>query len=295
MDPDVALFARVVEAGSLSAAGRELGISPAMMSKRIARLEQRIGTRLLHRTTRQLRPTARGERFYQDVSAILIAMADAEARAADRAIIPSGPLRISAPTSFGRLHIAPHITPFLERFPAIDLEFNLSDDFADISREALDLAIRIAPGIDGTLGSVRLADSRRVICAAPAYLRKHGIPADITALADHRILAATGQLPWRLIGPDGPVVFSGASQVRTNSSELVRELAVSGGGIALRSLWDVSQQLADGSLIRVLPDFEGSDVGIYAVYRRGPLASGAHAFIAWLASRWGLTPPWAAG
>lgn len=294
MDPDVALFARVVEAGSLSAAGRALGISPAMVSKRIARLEARIGARLLHRTTRQLSPTARGDRFYQDVSLILVAMADAEARAADRAIDPSGPLRISAPTSFGRLHIAPHIIGFLERFPAIDLDFNLSDEYVDLAREGLDLAIRIAPRIDATLGGVRLADNARVLCAAPAYLARHGMPHSLAALADHRLLAATGQMPWRLVGSDGPVSVDATSHVRTNSSELVRELALSGGGIALRSLWDVNQQLADGRLVRILPDHAGSEGAIYAVHNRGPLASGAHAFIAYLRDLWTPVAPWVA-
>ena len=295
MDPDITLFARVVEAGSLSAAGRAIGISPAMVSKRIARLEARIGARLLHRTTRQLSPTARGERFYHDVCAILIAMADAEARAADRTIAPSGPLLVSAPTSFGRLHIAPHVTAFLERFPAIALELNLSDDFVDIGREGLDLAIRIAPGIAATLGAVRLADSRRVLCAAPAYLQARGLPRSLSDLAEHRLLAAAGQTPWRLVGPDGPVDVDAISHVRTNSSELVRELALSGGGIALRSLWDVGDQLADGRLLRVLPDHEGLDVGIYAVHGRGPLSSGARAFIAWLQECFSPSPPWHSG
>ena len=157
------------------------------------------------------------------------------------------------PRPFGRLHIAPHITSFLERFPLIDLEFNLSDAFVDIAREAVDLAIRIAPRVDASLGSIRLADNRRVICAAPAYLARHGMPQSLAALTGHRLLAATGQLPWRLIGPEGPVDFDGVSDVRTNSSELVRELALSGGGIALRSLWDVDRLLADGGLVRVLP------------------------------------------
>jgi len=292
MDPDVALFARVIEAGSLSAAGRALGISPATMSKRIARLEQRIGARLLHRTTRQLRPTARGERFYQDVSAILAAMADAEARAADRAVEPTGPLRVSAPTSFGRLHIAPHIKPFLDRFARLDLEFNLSDSFADVAGDAIDLAIRIAPAIDAGLIAVRLADSRRVLCAAPRYLEENGVPGSVAALADHRLLAATGQLPWRLFGPDGPMTVGGSSHVRTNSSDLVRELALSGGGIALRSLWDVNEHLVAGDLVRILPEIEGSDVGIYAVHARGTVASGTHALIAYLHELWSPAAPW---
>jgi DNA-binding transcriptional LysR family regulator len=141
MDPDVALFAHVVEAGSLSAAARARGISPAMVSKRIARLEVRLGVQLLHRTTRRLETTARGELFYRDVTAILSAIGVAEARVSDRDLTPQGALRVSAPTSFGRLHIAPRLKPFLDDFPLIELELLLSDDFVDVARDGIDLAI----------------------------------------------------------------------------------------------------------------------------------------------------------
>jgi len=293
MDPDVALFAHVVEAGSLSAAARERGISPAMVSKRIARLEARLGVQLLHRTTRRMETTARGELFYRDVTAILSAIGAAEARVSDRDLTPQGALRVSAPTSFGRLHIAPRLKPFLDAYPMIELELLLSDDFVDVAREGIDLAIRITPAVAAELEAHRLGDSRRVLCAAPAYLAEAGVPTSVASLAGHRLLAASGQLPWRLTGPDGDVTIDGTSHVRTNSSEVARELVLSGVGIALRSLWDVGEQLASGALVRVLPMLEGSaDVGIYAVHPRGRLSSGGRALLDYLGTLWSPMAPW---
>ena len=293
MDPDVALFTHVVEAGSLSAAARARGISPAMVSKRIARLEARLGVQLLRRTTRHLETTARGERFYHDMTAILSAIGAAEARVADRDLTPQGALRVSAPTSFGRLHIAPKLKPFLDRFPLVELELLLSDAFVDVARDGIDLAIRITPAVAPELEAHRLGSSRRVLCAAPAYLAAAGVPDSVNALAGHRLLAASGQLPWRLGGPDGDVTIQGTSHVRTNSSEVARELVLSGVGIALRSLWDVGENLARGELLRVLPALEGSsDVGIYAVHPRGRLSSGGRALLDYLGTLWSPLAPW---
>ncbi len=265
-----------------------LAISPAMVSKRLSRLERQLGVRLIDRTTRSLAPTPRGEQFHRDVVAILDALREAEARVTDTLPEPSGPLAISAPTSFGRLHLAPVVSRFLDDHPLVDLRLDLSDDYVDLA--GVDLAIRISAGVPGGLIAHRLAASRRILCAAPAYLARAGTPGDVAALDGHRLLAAAGQLPWRLSG--GRIV-TGDSFVRTNSSEVVRELAVAGVGIALRSLWDVSAEIRDGRLVRVLPDVEGSsDVAIHAVHRRGPPTRAAAAFVAFLAALWSPMPPW---
>jgi DNA-binding transcriptional LysR family regulator len=293
MDPDIVLFAEVVRTASLSAAGRSLGISPAMVSKRIARLEARLGVRLLNRTTRRLDLTARGAVYHRDMIEILAAIRDAEARVADRADAPAGPLRVSAPTSFGRLHIAPQLKPFLDAHPAIALDLDLSDGFSDVIGDRLDLAIRIAPAIPTGLTGYRLADSRRVLCAAPGYIAEHGQPGDAAALAGHRLLAAKGQMPWRLAGPDGTLTIDRPSYVATNSSEVVRELTLAGVGIALRSLWDVSADLAGGRLVRVLPALAGSaEIGIFAVHAPGPVSSGTRALLDYLRGLWSPSPPW---
>jgi DNA-binding transcriptional LysR family regulator len=292
LDPDYALFARVVAAGSLSAAARDMGISPAMASKRMARLEARLGARLIHRTTRRLALTEQGESFHRDVLGILAAVEAAEGRLRGPGDGLSGPLRLSAPTSFGRMHLAPHLKPFLDRHPGIELTLDLSDGFSDLIAEKIDLAIRISSGVGPGLEAQPLADSRRILCAAPAYLEAHGAPTGLRNLADHRLLAAGGQLPWRLVNGQRRVEVAGVSHVRTNSSEVVRELALSGLGVALRSLWDVSEELATGRLVRVLPEVEGSaDVGIYAVRPRGQPSAAVVALTDFIAALY-APPPW---
>ena len=295
MDPDYDLFAKVVECGSLSSAGRALGISPAMVSKRMARLESRLGVHLVHRTTRRLSLTEPGERFFRDVTAILASIDEAEARLTGIGGILSGRMRISAPTSFGRLHIAPHLRQFIDAHPRVAIELNLSDEFTDLVAGGFDVAIRIASDIAPNLKAHRLATSGRVLCAAPAYLAAFGTPQGIADLRRHRLLAASGQLPWALDGRDGTVTVEGQSHVRTNSSEVVRELALAGVGIALRSLWDVGADLATGRLVRILEEHRGSaDVGIYAVHPRTPFALPVvDAFIAFLRDLYAPAPPWA--
>ena len=269
MDPDYLLFARAVEAGSLSAAGRMLNISPAMMSKRISRLETRLGVRLIHRTTRRLALTEEGASLHNDIAAILEAIQQAEDRVTNRHRAISGALRVSAPTSFGRLHVAPHVQRFLQDHPKVDLELNLSDAYEDLLTQRIDLAIRITSAVPAHLQGHYLAANQRILCASPAYLAEHGAPQKIADLSHHRLLAAEGQLPWRLVNGRARKQVDGRSHVRTNSSEIVRELAVTGTGIALRSFWDVGPLLAQGKLVRLLEGWEGpDDLAVYAVHPR---------------------------
>lgn len=294
MDPDYDLFAAIVAEGGLSAAGRRLHISAAMVSKRLVRLEERLGVRLIHRTTRRLALTSAGEQLYSDLRGILAALDDAERRVTGVLATASGPLTVTAPTSFGRMHIAPYVGRFLEAHPRVVLNLDLSDDFVDLLENRADLAIRIAADPGQGMTAHRLATNRRILCAGPAYLDQFGTPATLADLKGRRLLAANGQLPWRLVGPAGPVKVEGVSHVRTNSSEVVRELVLSGVGIALRSLWDISGALARGDVRQVLPDHKGSaDVGLFAVYPRQlrpPLA--LTAFIAFLTELYKPVPPW---
>ncbi len=285
-DPDYSLFVAVADSGSLSAAARTLRISPAMVSKRLQRLEGRLGVTLIHRTTRRLALTEAGGRLRDDLDGILSALTAAEARVTGARGVPAGPLRVSAPTSFGRLHVAPHLSAFLAAHPAVELTFDLGDGFVDLLGDRVDCAIRIASEVPSNVVAHRLATSRRVLCAAPSYLAAHGEPASVPALGDHRLLAAAGQMPWRLVAQGKAVQVERDSHVRTNSSEMVRELALGGVGIALRSLWDVGDALRDGRLVRVLPDWEGTaDVGIYAVHlRSGAVPPAVRAFVAFLQS-----------
>lgn len=293
LDPDYVLFAQVVAAGSLSAAARALGISPAMASKRLARLEARLGVRLIQRTTRRLAMTDAGERFHTDVVRILRDIAAAEARVAGVRDEPAGTLRVSAPTSFGRLHIAPRLHEFLRAAPGVRLELLLDDANVDLVAARIDVAVRIARDIPPSLAAHRLGDSPRLLCAAPAYLAEQGTPRAPRELSRHRLLAADGQSPWQLVNGRRRLAVEVQSHVRTNSSEIVRELALSGVGIALRSLWDVGEALAAGRLVPVLPDWEGPrDLAIHALHPRASAVPAAvTAFVAFL--RRTLAPaPW---
>jgi DNA-binding transcriptional LysR family regulator len=264
---DYEIFARVIKAGSLSAAAREMHSSPAMISKRVTRLEDRLGVRLLQRTTRRVTPTDIGQSFYERVLNVLAAVEDAENFATVDSERPRGLLRVSLPTAFGRLHVAPRLRAFLDLYPELRLLVDLNDDYVDLVAGSFDLAVRIGTLPDSSLVARRLAPNRRVLCAAPEYLQAHGEPRELADLHHHRLLSAAPQLTWRLEGPEGLIAFKPQSILQTNSSEVVRESVVSGLGIGFRSTWDVHNELKRGVLKRVLPAYAGaSDVAIYAVY-----------------------------
>ena len=291
---DLEIFASVVATGSMSLTGRALGFSPAVISKRIKRLEDRLGTRLLQRTTRQISLTEAGQGFYDRVLAILAGLEEAEAYIAGRSSQMYGTLKISAPTSFGRLHIAPHLKSFMQAHPELALNLVLSDEFVDIVGGGFDLAIRIAELTDSSLVARRLAPVRRVLCASPAYIDAHGMPEDIDDLRRHTCLPAHNLDPWRLEGPKGSLIFRPEGRLITNSSEVVREAVIAGLGIALRSTWDIGPELREGRLIQVLPAYEGShNVTLSAVYpSRQFLPAKVRVFIDFLAELYGPVPYW---
>lgn len=293
---DLDVFAHVVTARSMSAAARELNLSPAVISKRIRRLEDRLGVRLLQRTTRQLSLTEAGQGFYERVVSILGSIEEAEAWVASGAGQARGTLRVSAPTSFGRMHVAPHLKPFLDRNPAVNVELILSDTFVDIVADGFDLAIRIADLRDSSLVAKRLAPNHRVLCATPGYLSAHGTPETIEDLSRHTLIAHNAD-QWRLDGPEGQVTVKINGQLRTNSSEVVREALLAGVGIALRSTWDVGPELKSGALARVLPAYSvGKRVAVYAVYpSRRHMEHKVRAFVDYLAELYGATPYWDEG
>lgn len=294
---DLEIFARIVTTGGLSAAGRELGLSPPVVSKRVQRLEARLGARLFQRTTRKVALTEAGQGFYDRVVAILASIEEAESQLSRRLTEARGLLRVSAPTSFGRLHIAPHIGPLLRAHPDLTIDLELSDALVDIVGDGFDIAIRIADLNDSSLVARRLAPVHRVLCASPAYLARAGEPRALADLASHVLLATHSQDPWRLEGPQGPVTQKVLSVLRTNSNEVVREAVLSGVGIALRSTWDVGPELRAGALKVVLPQYHASHrVGVFAVYpSRRFLPAKVRVFIDHLARLYGTVPPWDAG
>lgn len=291
---DLEIFARVARTGNMSQAGREMSLSPAVISKRISLLEEELGARLFQRTTRQLMLTETGEGYYKRVVDILSLVEEAEDFVSRRNDKPRGQLKVTVPTTFSRLHIAPHLPAFLERFPEIELEFHVTDTFVDIIRDGFDLAIRIGELEDSSLVARKLAAETRVICAAPGYLEKAGVPRILADLDVHNCLCAGAQDMWRLEGPEGQHNLRVKGNIRSNSAEFVREALLAGVGIALRSAWDIGPELRSGALKVVLPEWRGSsNVALYAVYPcRDFMPEKVNVFIEFLAQLYGAEPYW---
>jgi DNA-binding transcriptional LysR family regulator len=289
---DLDIFARVARTGNMSAAGREMGISPAVVSKRISLLEERLGTRLFQRTTRQLTLTETGQGYFKRVVDILSLVAEADDFVSRRNTRPSGHLRITGPTAFSRIHIGPLLPEFLARYPEIELDFQLTDSFVDIIRDGYDVAIRIGELPDSSLVARKLMSDKRAICAAPSYLARAGVPTTLDQLETHNCLFAPGQETWRLEGPGGECQVRVKGNLRSNSAELIRAALLSGLGLGLRSVWEVGPELASGELKIVLPEYRGSSkVAFYAVYpSRDFMPAKVNAFIEFLAERLGSDP-----
>ena len=278
---DFEIFAQVISTGSLSSAGRNLGFTPAMVSKRIKGLEARLGVRLIQRTTRCLALTDTGQAFHQRVTAIIQAIEEAEAFVSRRAQTARGKLRIAAPTSFGRMHLLPKLSCFVDENPDIDLEIELTDGPVDLVVDRIDAAIRIGVPEDSRLVMRRIAPAHRRICAAPAYLDQLGHPHRIEDLAMHRLLAVFSETMWELEGPQGTVIAPVRSVIRTGSNDVVREALLAGMGIGLCTSWDIADDLASGRLVELLPDYRSAqESGLYVLYpSRRQLPASVRAFI----------------
>ena len=293
---EMSIFAKTVGAGSLSSAARELGVSTAVVSRKIASLEARLGVRLLNRTTRRIALTDEGGRYHEACVRILSEVEEADAAAAARRVEPQGVLKVALPAAFGHLHIAPLVPHFAERYPKVQLALSLSDRTINVIEEGFDLAVRIAELQDSSLAARMLAPNRRVVCASPQYLRDHGTPGTPRDLVKHNCLTATDfDMNWDYtdpVGKSGSVRVSG--RYACDNWEVLREWAVAGLGVALKSTWDVRHLLEDGSLVPLLPGYTfGGDVAIWAVYpHRRYLPAKTRVFIDFLAESFGPEPYW---
>jgi len=268
---DLELFARAVSTGSLSAAGRELGVSPAVASKRLARLEARLGARLLQRTSRRLSLTDEGAHYFERVTAILAELAEAEAALGSGHAHARGTLRVSATSGLGRRWVGPVVAAFTQRHPEVVAQLSLTDHVVDLVEAGLDCAVRVGPIADDQLVARKLADNRRVVCATPSYLRSHGTPRALADLEDHACLVlATGgalQADWRFRGARGhPATVRVRGRLVTDNGQQVDDWLHAGHGLARRSLWDVADDLAAGRLVEVLRDWSELDAPISVVY-----------------------------
>jgi len=264
---DLEIFARVARTANMSAAGREMGLSPAVVSKRISLLEERLGARLFQRTTRHLTLTETGEGYFKRVVDILSLIEEAEDFVSRRNTRPRGVLKVTAPTAFSRQHIAPYLPDFLRRYCDIELEMQLTDNIVDIIRDGYDVAIRIGELRDSSLVARKLANDHRILCASPQYIAANGAPETLADLESHNCLLAGAQDVWRLEGPEGQVQVRVKGNIRSNSADFVRHALLDGLGIALRSTWDIGPELKSGALQQILPKYRGvSSVAIFAVY-----------------------------
>ena len=294
---DLEIFARVAAAGNMSAAGREMGLSPAVVSKRLSHMEERLGARLFQRTTRQLKLTEMGEGFYTRDVQILKDIEEAEAYVSHLSEKVGGILRVTAPIGFSRKHIGPYLPDFMQQYPDLSIEIVLRDEIVDIVGESLDLAIRIAELDDSRLVARKLAPFRRVICAAPEYLQHHGTPKTLTDLTRHNCLSHGFQHVWRLTGPEGATAIKITPKLRSNSGDVLHEAQLGGMGIAIRSTWAIADDLRNGRLKIVLPEYhEAPGVAIYAVYPcRQFVPPKLKAFIDFLTQQFGSVPYWDRG
>ncbi|WJD89761.1 LysR family transcriptional regulator [Serratia marcescens] len=268
---DIQVFMAVVDAGSFVAGGQTMGLSRSAAGKAIARLEQRLSVRLLHRTTRSLGLTDEGREFYRRGLQILASVDDAEASVAGDKGTARGVLRLTIPAAFGRRILLPLVPKFLVAWPEVQVEISFSDRLADIVEEGFDLAVRIgvtAP--DTRLVSRTLARYRALLCASPAYLAARGEPLTVESLAEHEALLFSSRnqkQPWRLRDERGEWVKAPVrGRLRLDSGEALRDAALSGLGIAYLPEFMIAEDLAAGRLRQVLRAVAGEEVRIVALY-----------------------------
>ncbi|WP_426238247.1 LysR family transcriptional regulator [Pararhizobium sp. DWP1-1-3] len=258
----IASFVAVAESGSISEAARRLRLSKSVVSERLAELERSLGAGLLHRTTRKLTLTEDGTAFLERANRIVQEIEAAASDMAERRGTISGPLRISAPVTFGRMHLGPALYPFLADHPDLQLTLDLDDRRVDAAADGYDAVVRNGPIADSRLMAWRLAPSRRVLVASPAYLRDNGRPASIEELEQHRGIFYTnrGVADWRFPSVGGAVIVRGKMGLGLNNGDMLRDAAIAGLGIALIPMFIVGAEVAAGELetvdIGVQPELE---------------------------------------
>lgn len=300
MDTDsVRLFVLAAEKLNISAAGRALGMAPAVASARLAKLEKALGADLLHRSTRKVALSLEGAEFLPYAREILAQESAALAALGLGNPTATGTLRFAAPSSFAQLYIAPLAPEFLERHPGISLDLRLSDMPFDLIEGSYDLALRNAAIEDSSLKGRKLADDRRVLCASPDYLARHGTPQTIDDLAAHQLIAFRDLTPKRLIGRNGDAGLfdprQAGSRLVVDDGQSQKIATIAGAGISMNSLWSVHREIADGALARVLPDHDIDDrSALWLVYpKSNVLTAKVRIFIDFLLEKIGKAPVWA--
>lgn len=292
----MAFFARVVEAQSFSDAARSLGISKSAVSARVARLEERLGVRLLHRTTRRLALTADGVRLYERCARVVAEADEAAEIAAGASAAPRGSLRVHCSAAFAT-HLTSPLADFMRAYPEVRVELRLSDRAADVAADGLDVSIVVARRLpDSGLLAKKLATSRVTTCAAPSYLRKYGVPFRPQDLVHHECLAPSVAQPedWRFDTEEGPVSIAATASLVVDDARFLREAALDGAGITMLPDLLVAEDLLAGRLHRVLDDYQSIELAVHAIHAhaRRPPAS-VRALLDHLTACF-RRPPWAA-
>jgi DNA-binding transcriptional LysR family regulator len=292
----MAVFARVVEEKSLSGAARRIGMSKSNVSKRVARLEQSLGARLLNRTTRQMSVTEAGAAFYAHCARIVEEMEEAKRAVSRLHAEPRGLLKVSASVAFGTLHIAPLLGDFLRRYPDVKVDMTIHDRFVDLADESYDVAVRIARDPGQNIVARRLAPVHRKVCATPGYFAQHGIPQTPADLASHNCLTYTYMQPqaqWRLRGPEGDVSVPVNGNLKLNDDEALSQAVLGGLGVAILPTFIVGHELQTGRLQSVLSEYVPLEQHIFAIYLPNRhLSPKVRAFIDFLLERYGAEPYW---
>lgn len=292
------VFVRVVETGGLSAAGRALGLAPSSVSRRIAELEDMLGLRLLHRTTRRLSLTEAGETYYERARAIVRAVDEASLAVTETRAAPRGTLRVTVPASLARRHVARAVAAFQTEYPAVAIAMSVTDRPVDIVGEGFDVAVRAGRLEDSSLIARKLGDARRLVCASPAYLARAGCPPHPHALADHACLTFRrhpGGNLWRFRKGDGRFEVRATGPLFADDGEALVAAAVAGLGLILVPEWLVGDEIGGGRLVEVLADYaaDPEKTPVYAVYAPGPyVPPKVRAFSDFLAARFAPANAW---
>jgi DNA-binding transcriptional LysR family regulator len=288
---DIRTFVAVVQARGFAQAGKRLGLAKSAISRRVSDLEERLGTRLLHRTTRQVSPTAAGVEYYERGVRLLAELQETEDIVSSGSNEPTGSLRISAPVSFGSHCLGPIIPEFMGRFPRVQVELELEDRLIDLVASGFDVAVRASRLKDSSLIARKIVPIRHVICASPDYLRRRGRPKLPVDLSNHTTLR------YSLADDSWEFAKSGAlsppSMLRCNNGDTLREAAVAGGGLVYLPTFIVHEAVADGRLEVCLSGFEKDPIALYAVYpSTRHLSAKIRVFIDFLVEKLGAEPFW---
>ena len=286
-------FVAVAMKGSLTAAANAEGIAPAVVSRRMDALEERLGVKLLVRTTRKVTLTFEGSAYLEASQRILRDIGDAEAGVAQGSARASGHLKVTAPAGFGRKHVAPLLQEFMRDHPEVSASLDLADRTVDLVSEGIDCAVRLGGLVDSSLIAVRLGEMRRVVVGSPVYLQQRGVPRSLDDLADHDCLALATQSGWDFVADGQPLLFKPPGRFACNDGAVLHEWALAGMGLAWRSLWEVGDDLRWGRLVSVLDEYATAPVGIHAVFpQRRHLPLRVRLFIDMLKESYGRPDYW---